>query len=141
MTKDNINPSHYKQHPSGVECITITEHFSFCLGNAIKYIWRAEYKNGLEDLKKAQWYIAREIKRREEAEAKEAATREQRCLRVGCNGVYSRAHGKCITCNIAWSDVTLDGTSVPPGPAYDELRAVFGEKRTPDPDRRWPSRD
>jgi hypothetical protein len=62
---DPVNkPKHYLQHPSGVECITISEHFSFCLGNAIKYIWRAGKKKGtLEDLKKARWYLDREILR------------------------------------------------------------------------------
>ena len=45
--------------------IEITEHMNFCLGNAIKYIMRADYKNdALEDLAKARWYIDREIKRR-----------------------------------------------------------------------------
>ena len=64
-TDDPVNhPQHYTQHPSGVECIQITEHMNFCLGNAIKYIWRADKKNGLEDLKKAIWYIEREIQRR-----------------------------------------------------------------------------
>lgn len=61
---DNINPNHYKSHPSGVECITITEHMSFTLGNAMKYIWRADLKNGVEDLEKAKWYLEREIQRR-----------------------------------------------------------------------------
>lgn len=61
---DPINPSHYQDHPSGVECIQITEHMNFCLGNAIKYIWRAGLKNNaIEDLKKARWYLDREIKR------------------------------------------------------------------------------
>lgn len=63
---DNINPHHYKKHPSGIECIQITEHFNFNLGNAIKYIWRAGLKDKkLDDLKKAQWYIAREISKLE----------------------------------------------------------------------------
>lgn len=63
---DAINPNHYRNHPSGVECIQVTEHFNFCLGNAIKYIWRAGQKGDtLEDLKKAQWYITREIQRME----------------------------------------------------------------------------
>ena len=64
---DPVNhPEHYTQHPSGVECIQITEHMSFCLGNAVKYIWRADLKNdAIEDLRKARWYIEREIKRRE----------------------------------------------------------------------------
>jgi uncharacterized protein DUF3310 len=58
-------PKHYNEHPSGVECIQITEHMSFTLGNAIKYIWRADLKNGIEDLKKAVWYLQREIAKRE----------------------------------------------------------------------------
>lgn len=65
---DPVNkPKHYTEHPSGVECITITEHMSFNLGNAIKYIWRADLKgNPEEDLKKAIWYIDRELKRYEQ---------------------------------------------------------------------------
>lgn len=59
-----IRPIHYVSHPSGTECIKITEHMNFCLGNAVKYIWRADLKNGTEDLKKAKWYIDREISRR-----------------------------------------------------------------------------
>lgn len=63
---DNVDhPAHYTQHPSGVECIQITEHMNFCIGNAIKYLWRADLKNGLEDLQKARWYVNREIERRE----------------------------------------------------------------------------
>jgi hypothetical protein len=59
------NPPHYTSHPSGIECIQITEHMGFNLGNAIKYIWRADLKdNAVEDLEKARWYIDREIKKR-----------------------------------------------------------------------------
>jgi hypothetical protein len=62
---DLVNhPPHYTSHKSGVECIAITEHMNFCLGNALKYIWRADLKNGTQDLEKAAWYIAREIERR-----------------------------------------------------------------------------
>ena len=62
---DNVNhPKHYNSHPSGVECIEITEHMNFCLGNAVKYIWRASLKGKeVEDLRKARWYIDREISR------------------------------------------------------------------------------
>ena len=63
---DPVNhPRHYTAHPSGVECITITEHLGFCVGNAIKYLWRAGLKgeSAVQDLKKARWYIDREIKR------------------------------------------------------------------------------
>ena len=69
--KDNdpVNhPIHYTSHPSGIEAIQITEHMSFTLGNALKYIWRADLKNGVEDLKKAAWYIQREIEKREKNE-------------------------------------------------------------------------
>ena len=63
---DPINPGHYRSHPSGVECITVTEHMTFCLGNAVKYIWRAGEKGDpVEDLRKARWYIDREIARLE----------------------------------------------------------------------------
>jgi hypothetical protein len=64
--EDPINPRHYKSHPSGVECIQITEHMNFCVGNAIKYLWRCGEKpsdDPVEDLKKARWYIDREIAR------------------------------------------------------------------------------
>lgn len=71
MTLDNINPQHYKSHPSGVECIQITEHMNFCLGNAMKYIWRADEKGGIEDLQKAVWYLNREIQKRLQTNTKE----------------------------------------------------------------------
>jgi len=66
---DNVNyPQHYTSHPSGVECIEITEHMSFCVGNAVKYLWRADLKHkgdgGIEDLRKARFYIEREINNR-----------------------------------------------------------------------------
>ena len=64
---DNVNkPSHYRSHPSGIECIQITEHMGFNLGNAMKYVWRCDLKkDAIEDLKKAVWYINREIAKRE----------------------------------------------------------------------------
>lgn len=65
---DVVNhPAHYTSHPSGVECITVTEHMCFNVGNAIKYLWRADLKgSALEDLEKARWYVDREIKKRTE---------------------------------------------------------------------------
>jgi hypothetical protein len=64
---DPVNhPEHYTNSSSGIECIDITENMNFCLGNAVKYIWRADLKgNPIEDLKKAVWYLEREITRRE----------------------------------------------------------------------------
>jgi Protein of unknwon function (DUF3310) len=70
---DVVNhPTHYTSHPSGVECIQITEHMGFNLGNAIKYVWRADLKHddgGIQDLAKARFYIDREIARRERVAA------------------------------------------------------------------------
>ena len=63
---DPVNhPSHYTSHPSGIEAIQVTEHYNFCIGNAIKYLWRAGLKSHdpIEDLQKAHWYIEREIAR------------------------------------------------------------------------------
>lgn len=63
---DKVNhPKHYNSHPSGIECIDVVEHLNFNIGNAIKYLWRTDHKNGIEDLKKAEWYIRREIERLE----------------------------------------------------------------------------
>lgn len=63
---DPVNhPKHYTDHPSGIECIQITEHMGFNLGNAVKYLWRCDLKkNHSEDLRKAIWYIERELKLR-----------------------------------------------------------------------------
>lgn len=59
------HPKHYTGHPSGVECIQITEHMGFNLGNAVKYIWRCDLKkDAIEDLEKAKWYIDRELLKR-----------------------------------------------------------------------------
>lgn len=68
-SNDPVNhPTHYTRHPSGVECIQVTEHMNFCRGNAVKYIWRAGQKGSeLVGLRKARWYIDREIERLEQA--------------------------------------------------------------------------
>lgn len=59
------HPAHYTAHPSGIECITVTEHMNFNVGNAVKYLWRAGLKSSdpMEDLRKAAWYVEREISR------------------------------------------------------------------------------
>ena len=59
------HPAHYNKSPSGVECIDVVEHMAFNVGNAIKYLWRSDHKNGFEDLRKAAWYVQREIELRE----------------------------------------------------------------------------
>jgi hypothetical protein len=62
---DPINPAHYTRFP-GIEVIQLTEHLNYCRGNAVKYIARAGEKDPtkeLEDLRKAAWYINREVSR------------------------------------------------------------------------------
>lgn len=81
---DTVNhPEHYTSHPSGVECIQITECHNFCIGNAIKYLWRAGLKEDasksgdekmIEDMEKAVWYINREINRIRNLKASESHT-------------------------------------------------------------------
>lgn len=67
------HPSHYTSHPSGVECIQVTQHMSFNLGNVVKYVWRNGLKDSggddIQDLKKAQWYLNKEIERLEATSA------------------------------------------------------------------------
>jgi hypothetical protein len=72
---DPVNPSHYAY--SAIECIeaieasmSIEAFKGFLKGNAIKYLWRYQQKNGAEDLKKAQWYLSRLIEIRESEEEK-----------------------------------------------------------------------
>lgn len=66
------HPGHYNSHPSGVECIDVVEHMGFNLGNAIKYIWRADEKGAaIQDLEKARWYIERELARRKTSDKTE----------------------------------------------------------------------
>jgi hypothetical protein len=88
MTDEIDHPKHYNSHPSGIECITVAEHHNFNIGNVLKYIWRAGMKAPvrpvgpgdvldvkswtratLTDLKKARWYLDREIQRLEKEEA------------------------------------------------------------------------
>lgn len=59
------HPPHYNTI-SGIECIDVVENFNFNIGSAVKYLWRNGRKPGIssiEDLKKALWYIQREIER------------------------------------------------------------------------------
>ena len=64
---DPVNhPKHYVSHPSGVEAIQITQYENFCIGSVFKYLLRRKYKGKeLQDLKKARWYLNKEIERLE----------------------------------------------------------------------------
>jgi|TARA_E500000318_G_scaffold111582_1_gene130683 hypothetical protein len=63
MNKDMVNsPPHYNQ--GGIECIDAIhasmsdkEFMAYCKGNVLKYLWRYERKNQIEDLRKSQWYL------------------------------------------------------------------------------------
>lgn len=86
MSKDNINPDHYKKETS-LECIETMEIIfgtdavvHFCACNAWKYIWRWKNKNGIEDLNKATWYINH---------AKKVLENEYDISDQGANGFYS----------------------------------------------------
>lgn len=66
------HPAHYNSHPAGIECITVIEPMSFCVGTAIKHLWRAGLKPGadhVQDLRKAITYIEFEIARVERGKA------------------------------------------------------------------------
>ena len=91
MSNDNINhPKHYTDTPFGLEVIDITEHYDFCIGNALKYIFRAGKKDekgmdanekAIEDLGKAIWYLNRKIlnlKKESEKHQKALANRRKR---------------------------------------------------------------
>jgi hypothetical protein len=68
------HPRHYNAHPAGIECIDVIEHFPCNVANAMKYLWRVGLKEGadeIEDLRKAAWYVQREIDRRSKLRAPE----------------------------------------------------------------------
>lgn len=104
-------PEHYTSHPSGIECIAVTEHMNFNLGNAIKYIWRAGLKDTeyhIEDLRKAAWYVAREISRLERTAPKAPEASPQTPtpapkVYTGPERVsgeeYAKFLGKCADCS------------------------------------------
>lgn len=76
------HPPHYTQNPSGVECLDVTEHMTFNLGNAVKYIWRAGLKDPKkfkEDLDKAIFYVRKEQDRIERLRKKRPNRDTQEC--------------------------------------------------------------
>ena len=100
MNKDMVNhPPHYTSDPSGVECIQITRHRNFNVGNAIKYLWRAGLKKDsllndttktIEDLRKSIFYIEDEIKRLENTFAITGARISAEHI-TGTTGIFSDA--------------------------------------------------
>ena len=123
---DNVNhPSHYTQ--GGIECIDAlkaatvgkTGIEAICVANVIKYCWRYEEKNGLEDVKKAQFYINRLIQELEE--------KKENCSFPDPDDVV----GDCIDCaNFNMNEnsepcCNCKNTAVPGTPAYAERPLLF----------------
>ena len=123
---DNVNnPTHYTQ--GEIECIDCIKAATvnkvgieaFCVGNAIKYLFRYENKNGLEDVRKAQWYINRLIQELEEK--KENYSFADPDDVVGdCNECanYNMDEDSESCCN-------CKNTAVPGTPEYDKRPLLF----------------
>lgn len=118
---DKINPEHYRSHASGIECIQVTEHLNFCLGNAVKYIWRADLKgDGVADLEKAAWYISREIQRRIEGAEKASQYMIRELNRRATSSTTPNV--KTSSENFLDPKVTLDGRYVASdGETFDNI--------------------
>lgn len=123
---DNVcHPKHYTQ--GGIECIEAlkaatvgkTGIEAICVANAIKYLWRFEKKNGLEDVKKAQWYINRLIQELEEKESSTANNFDDVCV-SNCsdcaNFSMDEDSDPCLRCK---------KTAVPGTPEYDSRPLLF----------------
>jgi hypothetical protein len=95
MSEQVDHPKHYNQI-KGVECIDVAEQLTFNLGNALKYIWRCEDKgNKVQDLKKAIWYLNREISR-ENLNSEEFSKGRNVCEHFVPSGQ------ECKECNRKW---------------------------------------
>ena len=68
VEEDNINPNHYKQGNIEVIDYILDQEFDYLEGNIIKYVSRYKFKNGVEDLNKASWYLGKLIERENQME-------------------------------------------------------------------------
>lgn len=116
---DNVNhPSHYTQ--GGVECIDAitaatvnkTGIEAVCTANIIKYLWRYEAKNGLEDVKKAQWYINRLIAEMEGKAAVTPEPEERQHVEHVFEATFTDPVSRCIICGLREDE--LEGKPVAP---------------------------
>ena len=100
---DPVNhPSHYKMS-NGVEVIQLTENLNFCRGNAVKYICRAGEKDPakeIEDLRKAAWYINREIERTEREHDSVAVNEALKAPLIQQINDYCQTQDGCDTCPV-----------------------------------------
>jgi len=93
------HPTHYNQHPSGIECIDLVEEFNFNFGNAIKYLWRCGKKNNVEaseDIRKAKFYIDREFDRLKKVHKPEYITNDM------LNSITAYKMSKNLTIDISY---------------------------------------
>ena len=100
---DMVNhPPHYETSLPGVESIDIVEDFTknlsgfegFCEGNVLKYLCRWKYKNGLEDLKKAQWYMDKLVSTVEKSDKKTRIERLESDEQYSCEDSGVRRQGR-----------------------------------------------
>lgn len=97
------SPAHYKQHPSGIECIDVIEHYNFNIGNTIKYLWRQGLKDGEsseDDLEKALYYLKLELKAVKRRRA--SAPKEPELLEPNLQQMQDK-----ITSLLEWKDSAL----------------------------------
>ena len=123
---DNVNnPTHYTQ--GEIECIDCIKAATvnkvgieaFCVGNAIKYLFRYENKNGLEDVRKAQWYINRLIQELEE--------KKENCSFIDPDDVVGDCN-ECANYNMDENSepcCNCKNTAVPGTPEYDKRPLLF----------------
>ena len=123
---DNVNnPTHYTQ--GEIECIDCIKAATvnkvgieaFCVGNAIKYLFRYENKNGLEDIRKAQWYINRLIQELEE--------KKENCSFTDPDDVVGDCN-ECANYNMDEDSepcCNCKNTAVPGTPEYDKRPLLF----------------
>lgn len=112
MKSDPVNhPSHYETN--GIECFDAMRASlgdeavkSFCVCNAFKYIWRYKHKNGLEDLKKAQWYLNKRLELEAEQEELDKTCRMSYCKELSGDEIYPNHAYHCSACDnviLEWS--------------------------------------
>ena len=123
---DNVNhPKHYTQ--GGIECIDALKAATVgkagieavCVANVIKYLFRYENKNGLEDVRKAQWYINRLIR--------ELKEKKENCSFIGPGDVVDDCN-ECANYNMDEDSepcCNCKNTAVPGTPEYDKRPLLF----------------
>lgn len=116
----NINPQHYKSQPH--ECIEFTRHLCFVLGNAFKYVFRYRFKNGLEDLEKARWYLeaykSHSSKRLDKAELSDLVVKLSECR-------FSDSERRILT--LILIEAASNGYGHSSGQALEILETLIGQ--------------